>query len=194
MVGTMIMISIALIIVIPLGIAAAVFLNEIPGRFTRFVRIVVEAMTALPSIIAGLFIYATFILILGFDKSGLAAALAISVMMLPIIIRASDVVLRLVPGNLKEASYALGASPGAHGVARDAADRAVGPGHRRDPGHRARDRRDLTGPAHRRVHRVAEHESARRADGQPPAGGLRLHQVARGELQAPRASPPPRCC
>jgi phosphate transport system permease protein len=110
MVGTMIMISISLTIVIPLGIAAAVYLNEIPGRVTRFVRIVVEAMTALPSIIAGLFIYATFILILGFDKSGLAAALAISVMMLPIIIRASDVVLRLVPGNLKEASYALGAS------------------------------------------------------------------------------------
>jgi phosphate transport system permease protein len=110
MVGTMIMISISLTIVIPLGIAAAVYLNEIPGRVSRFVRIVVEAMTALPSIIAGLFIYATFILILGFDKSGLAAALAISVMMLPIIIRASDVVLRLVPGNLKEASYALGAS------------------------------------------------------------------------------------
>jgi len=65
-------------------------------------------MTALPSIVAGLFIYATFILILGFDLSGLAAALAISVMMLPIIIRAADVVLRLVPGSLREASQALG--------------------------------------------------------------------------------------
>ena len=81
-----------------------------PSRFSRFVRIIVEAMTALPSIIAGLFIYATLIIILGFPKSGLAAALAISVMMLPIIIRAADVVIRLVPGNLKEASYALGAS------------------------------------------------------------------------------------
>ena len=109
-VGTLIMISIALVLVIPLGIATAVYLNEMPGRFSRFVRIVVEAMTALPSIIAGLFILATFILILGFDKSGLAAALAISVMMLPIIIRAADVVVRLVAGNLKEASYALGAS------------------------------------------------------------------------------------
>jgi phosphate transport system permease protein len=109
-VGTAIMITIALIIVIPLGIATAVYLNEIPGRFSSFVRIIVEAMTALPSIIAGLFIYATFILMLGFEKSGLAAALAISVMMLPIIIRAADVVVRLVPGNLKEASYALGAS------------------------------------------------------------------------------------
>lgn len=108
-VGTLWMISIALCITIPLGITCAVFLNEIPGRFTRFVRTIVEAMTALPSIVAGLFIYATFILMLGFPKSGLAAALAISVMMLPIIIRASDVVLRLVPSSLKEASYAMGA-------------------------------------------------------------------------------------
>jgi phosphate transport system permease protein len=108
--GSFIMITIALIIVIPLGIATAVYLNELPNRFSRFVRIVVEAMTALPSIIAGLFIYASLILLAGFEKSGLAAALAISVMMLPIIIRAADVVVRLVPGNLKEASYALGSS------------------------------------------------------------------------------------
>ena len=108
-VGTLWMISIALVITIPLGLTCAVFLNEIPGKFTRFVRTIVEAMTALPSIIAGLFIYATFILILGMPKSGLAAALAISVMMLPIIIRAADVVLRLVPSSLKEASYAMGA-------------------------------------------------------------------------------------
>lgn len=110
MVGSAIMISIALLIVIPLGVTTAVFMNELPNRFSRFVRIIVEAMTALPSIIAGLFIYATFIIIFDRPKSGLAAALAISVMMLPIIIRASDVVLRLVPGNLKEASYAMGAS------------------------------------------------------------------------------------
>jgi phosphate transport system permease protein len=67
-------------------------------------------MTALPSIVAGLFVYATWILVLHNEKSGLAAAMAISVMMLPIIIRAADVVLRLVPGNLREASAALGAS------------------------------------------------------------------------------------
>ena len=107
--GTLIMITIALSIVIPLGVACAVYMNEMPGPFARFVRTISEAMTALPSIVAGLFIYASLILILGFDKSGLAAAMAISVMMLPIIIRASDVVLRLVPGNLKEAAYALGA-------------------------------------------------------------------------------------
>lgn len=108
-VGSLIQIGIALIITIPLGLTTAVFLNEVPGPFSRFVRTIVEAMTALPSIVAGLFIYATFILMLGMDKSGFAASLAISVMMLPIMIRASDVVLRLVPSTLKEASIGLGA-------------------------------------------------------------------------------------
>lgn len=109
-VGTLIMIGIALAIVIPLGITCAVFLTEVPGRFSSFVGTITTAMTALPSIVAGLFIYATLILSLGFEKSGFAAAMAISVMMLPIIVRAADVVLRLVPGTLKEASYAAGAS------------------------------------------------------------------------------------
>lgn len=109
-VGTVQQIAIALVITVPLGIVCAVFLNEFPGRFARFVRTIVEAMTALPSIVAGLFIYATWIITLGNEKSGFAAGLALSVMMLPIIIRASDVVLRLVPGHLKEASYAMGAS------------------------------------------------------------------------------------
>jgi len=109
-VGTLIQISIALVITIPLGLLTAVFLSEIPGRFARLVRTVVEAMTALPSIVAGLFVYATLILALGIPKSGIAAATAISIMMLPIMVRSADVVLRLVPGTLKEASYALGAS------------------------------------------------------------------------------------
>ncbi|MBY8871942.1 phosphate ABC transporter permease PstA [Micromonospora sp. PLK6-60] len=109
-IGTLEQIAIALAITIPLGLLCAVFLSELPGAFSRFVRIIVEAMTALPSIVAGLFIYATLILALGRMKSGLAAALALSVMMLPIIIRAADVVLRLVPGTLREASLALGAS------------------------------------------------------------------------------------
>jgi phosphate transport system permease protein len=109
LVGSLWMISIALAITIPLGLTAAVYLNEIGGRFSRFVRTIVDAMTALPSIVAGLFIYATWILALGNEKSAVAAALAISVMMLPIMIRTSDVVLRLVPNNLREASAALGA-------------------------------------------------------------------------------------
>ena len=109
LVGSLWMIGIALVITVPLGLTAAIYLNEIGGRVSRFVRTIVDAMTALPSIVAGLFIYATWILTLGNEKSALAAALAISVMMLPIMIRTSDVILRLVPGNLREASAALGA-------------------------------------------------------------------------------------
>ncbi|MGH3786608.1 MAG: phosphate ABC transporter permease PstA [Pseudonocardiaceae bacterium] len=108
--GTLIEITIALLIVVPLGLGCAVYLNEARGALPRFVRTVVEAMTALPSIVAGLFILASVILTLGMARSGLAAALAISVMMLPIVIRAADVVIRLVPGSLREASLAMGAS------------------------------------------------------------------------------------
>jgi phosphate transport system permease protein len=108
-VGTLLMISMALVLTVPLGLACAVFLNESRGRFAGLVRTVVDAMTALPSILAGLFIFATWILILGFERSGLAASIAMSIMMLPIIIRSADVVLRLVPGNLREASAAVGA-------------------------------------------------------------------------------------
>lgn len=108
-VGTLIEITIALLIVVPLGLVCAVYLNEARGAFSRFVRTIVEAMTALPSIVAGLFIYASVILGLGVARSGLAAGLAISVMMMPIVIRAADVVIRLVPGSLREASFALGA-------------------------------------------------------------------------------------
>ncbi|WP_295786016.1 phosphate ABC transporter permease PstA [uncultured Microbacterium sp.] len=109
-VGTLIQISIALVITIPLGVTTAVFLNEIGGPFARFVRTISDAMTALPSIVAGLFVYAAVVTLITNQRSGFAASLAISVMMLPIIIRASDVVLRLVPNNLREASYALGTS------------------------------------------------------------------------------------
>ena len=122
--GTLEQITIALAFTVPLGVTAAVFLAELPGRFSRFVRTIVEAMTALPSVVAGLFIYSSVILVLNrvrddlpswlqwlaVGKSGFAAALAISVMMLPIVIRAADVVIRLVPGTLREASLALGGS------------------------------------------------------------------------------------
>jgi phosphate transport system permease protein len=109
-VGTLIELGIAVAITLPLGVGTAVYLNEVGGRFARMIRTVVEAMTALPSIVAGLFIYSFWILALHQPRSGLAGALAIGVMMLPIVARASDVVLRVVPGNLREASFALGAS------------------------------------------------------------------------------------
>jgi phosphate transport system permease protein len=109
-VGTLVQIGIAVAITLPLGVGTAVYMNEVGGRFARMIRTVVEAMTALPSIVAGLFIYSFWILLLGQPRSGFAGALAISVMMLPIVARASDVVLRVVPGSLREASFALGAS------------------------------------------------------------------------------------
>jgi phosphate transport system permease protein len=107
-VGTLVEVGIAMAIAVPLGLLAAVFLNEVPGRLNRLVRTVVDAMTALPDILAGLFIYATLILIFGLGLSGLAAGCALAVTVLSIICRAAYVVLRLVPGGLTEASYALG--------------------------------------------------------------------------------------
>lgn len=109
-VGSFIQLGIAVAVTLPLGIGTAVFMTEVGGRFAGLVRTIVEAMTALPSIVAGLFVYTVLIVALGFPRSGFAAAMALSVMMLPIIARASDVVLRVVPGGLREASLALGAS------------------------------------------------------------------------------------
>jgi phosphate transport system permease protein len=109
-VGTLVELGLALLVTLPLGIGTAVFMTEVGGRFARVVRTVVEAMTALPSIVAGLFVYTVAIVALGYPRSGLAASMAIGVMMLPIIARAADVVLRVVPGGLREASLALGAS------------------------------------------------------------------------------------
>ena len=108
-VGTLIEVGLAVAVTLPLGVGTAIYMTEIGGRFANVVRTVVEAMTALPSIVAGLFIYTTLIMA-GFPSSGFAAACALGVMMLPIIARASDVVLRVVPGGLREASLALGAS------------------------------------------------------------------------------------
>lgn len=108
--GSLIEVGIAVAVTVPLGIGTAVYMTEVGGKFAAVVRTVVEAMTALPSIVAGLFIYTTLIMTFGFPSSGFAAACALAVMMLPIIARASDVVLRVVPGGLREASLALGAS------------------------------------------------------------------------------------
>jgi len=109
-VGSLIEIGIAVLFALPLGVGTAVYMNEVGGPFSRVVRTVVEAMTALPSIVAGLFIYTVLIVTLGISRTGIAATAAIFVMMLPIIARASDVVLRVMPAGLREASLALGAS------------------------------------------------------------------------------------
>lgn len=109
-VGSLIQLGMAMVISVPLGITTALFLVEVGGRLARPVRLIVDTMSALPSVVAGLFVLAAFILTFGLQKSGLAASLAISVMMIPIVTRASEVVLRLVPGGLREAAYALGAT------------------------------------------------------------------------------------
>lgn len=110
MLGTGIEVAIATVISLPLGLGTAVFLSEVRGTGTRLVRTVVEAMTALPDILAGLFVYVLLLIILGWPRSGFAAAVALSITMTPIIARSAEVVLRVVPGGLREASLALGAS------------------------------------------------------------------------------------
>jgi phosphate transport system permease protein len=108
--GSVIELGLATVVALPFGVATAVYMTEVRGRLARLVRTVIEAMTALPDILAGLFVYVVLVVGLHFPKSGFAAAMALSVTMLPIIARAADVVLRVVPGGLREAGLALGAS------------------------------------------------------------------------------------
>jgi phosphate transport system permease protein len=109
-VGTAIQVGIAVAIALPLGVGAAVYMSEVGGRLARTVRTVIEAMTALPDILAGLFIYVFLIVGLGWQKDGFAVSLALAVTMLPVVARSGEVVLQLVAGSLREAGLALGAS------------------------------------------------------------------------------------
>jgi len=109
-VGTVEEVGIAVVIAVPLGVLCAVFLNEIGGPFKRPVRLIVDAMSGVPSIVAGLFIYAVWVVGLNRGFSGFGASLALSILMLPTITRTSEEVLRLVPGGLREGALALGAS------------------------------------------------------------------------------------
>jgi phosphate transport system permease protein len=108
-VGSLEMVGIALLISVPLALMSAIFLNEVGGRLARPLRMIVDAMSAIPSIVAGLFIYSAFLITLHQRQSGFAAALALAVLMMPTVTRTAEVVLRLVPGGLREASHALGA-------------------------------------------------------------------------------------
>ena len=98
-VGTLQQVGLAMIISVPLGILTAIYLSEVRGALARPLRMVTDAMSAVPSIVAGLFIYATWILAMGNQASGFAGALALSVLFLPTVTRTSEVVLRLVPGG-----------------------------------------------------------------------------------------------
>jgi len=110
LVGTVIEVGVAVLVSVPLGIGTAVYMTEVGGRGSQLVRTVVESMTALPEILAGLFVYVVLIVEFGLPKSGLAASIAMAVTMVPIIARAGEVALRVVPGGLREASSALGAT------------------------------------------------------------------------------------
>lgn len=109
-VGTLEQVAIAAAISVPLGVTVAIYLNEIGGRLARSVRTVVDAMSAIPSIVAGLFIYAAIIVAFRSQPHGIWAGLALAVLMLPTVTRTTEVVLRLVPGGLREAGLALGAT------------------------------------------------------------------------------------
>ncbi len=109
-VGTIEQVAIATIITVPLGVMTATYLADSNGPFARVVSAVVDAMTGAPAIIAGLFVYLLWVLphhTAG--RSGFAAALALAVMMLPIVTRAAQEVVAIVPGSLREAALALGA-------------------------------------------------------------------------------------
>ncbi len=110
MVGTLIVTSVAALIAIPLGLFTAIYLVEYGrGRLVKAITSMVDVMTGIPSIVAGLFSYALFVLILGpGTRTGLAGGVALSVLMTPVVVRSAEEMLRLVPNELREASYALG--------------------------------------------------------------------------------------
>jgi phosphate transport system permease protein len=108
--GTIEIVALATVIAVPLGVLGAVYLNEYGGRgwLGALIGFMSDVMTGVPSIIMGLFIFSIWVLHFGF--SGLAGAFALACLMLPIVIRSSYEMLRLVPNSLREGSYALGAT------------------------------------------------------------------------------------
>lgn len=108
-IGTLEQVGLASVISIPIGLLAAIYIVEYGrGRFAYWVRFFVDVMTGLPSIVAGLFVYAFLVIGLHQGFSGFAAGMALSVLMLPVVVRASEEMLKLVPNELREASYGLG--------------------------------------------------------------------------------------
>jgi phosphate transport system permease protein len=109
-IGTLVITGVATLISVPIGILAAVYLNEYgTGRLRRALTFFVDVMTGIPSIVAGLFAYAVFALFLGPGiRLGVIGSVALSVLMIPIVIRTSEEILKIVPNHLREAAYALG--------------------------------------------------------------------------------------
>ena len=94
---------------VPIGICTAIYLSEYGrGRLARSINFFVDVMTGIPSIIAGMFIFTFWILTLGFPQSGLAAGLALSILMIPVVIKSAEEMLKIVPNELREGALALG--------------------------------------------------------------------------------------
>ena len=109
-IGTIEVVGIAAVIGIPIGLLVAIYLVEYGNRsrLARSVTFFVDVMTGVPSIVAGLFIYTAFILTLGLERSGFTGALALTILMIPVMVRVAEEMLKLVPNKLHESAYALG--------------------------------------------------------------------------------------
>ncbi|WAC92562.1 phosphate ABC transporter permease PstA [Mycobacterium sp. Aquia_213] len=107
--GTIVQAGVASVLAVPLGLMTAVFLVEYgSGRLARVTTFMVDVLAGVPSIVAALFIFSLWIATLGFQQSAFAVALALVLLMLPVVVRSTEEMLRLVPDELREASYALG--------------------------------------------------------------------------------------
>ena len=107
--GTLLQALATAVIAVPLGIMAAILLVEYgASRIARVVSFTVDILSGLPSIVAALFIYAFWVTTLGFARSGFAVSLALVLLMVPVVVRSTEEMLKLVPMELREASYALG--------------------------------------------------------------------------------------
>jgi phosphate transport system permease protein len=109
-VGTLVITAVATLISVPIGIMGAIYLNEYgTGRLRRALTFFVDVMTGIPSIVAGLFAFALFEIFLGPGiRLGVMGSVALSVLMIPIVIRSAEEILKIVPNHLREAAYALG--------------------------------------------------------------------------------------
>ncbi|NMK79507.1 phosphate ABC transporter permease PstA, partial [Staphylococcus capitis] len=107
--GTLVQAGIAAVLAIPLGVMAAIYLVEYGrGTLAKLTTFMVDVLAGVPSIVAALFIFALWIATLGFPQSALAVSLALVLLMLPVVVRSTEEMLKLVPDELREASYALG--------------------------------------------------------------------------------------
>lgn len=107
--GTLLQAGVTAVIAVPIGILTAVYLVEYGrGPVARTVSFMVDILTGVPSIVAALFVYAVWVTTFGFQRVGFAVSLALVLLMLPVVVRSTEEMLKLVPNELREASYALG--------------------------------------------------------------------------------------